>query len=237
MGCDGGSIPKRIELVRTKTAAIKTQDGKLAKQDSFKYCTVSKEPLRSPVVMCSSGRLYNKESILKVLLERRMLTDSGPTESLATVAHIKGIKDVKKLNLTSNPAFDDVDASPSGCPFICPITRKEMNGTIKFLMLKNCGCVIAEQALKEVSSETCLNCGKVRVANDLAEINPAPINNIDIPRKPTERAMDRKRPAEKDVSATENAPVYLPDERGYRPSLSGMATFRKTPAIDSLYRK
>lgn len=236
MGCDGGSIPKRIELVKTRTRTNNTQGEKQARQDGFKYCTVSKEPLRVPVVMCAKGRLYNKEAILKALLDRKLQPEGEQAESLSTIAHIKGIKDLHRLGLTANPAFDPVDAASSTSPFICPVTGKEMNGTCKFVLLKGCGCVMAEQAIKQVSSDSCLSCGKVRPADDLLELNPSssPTETAD---KALGKRVERKRPLERESpNALEEAPAYLPDERGYRPSLSRLATFRKTPAIDSLYR-
>lgn len=40
--------------------------------------------------------------------------------------------------------------------FICPISMKEMNGKHRFVYLDTCGCVFAEQSLKEVKSKECM---------------------------------------------------------------------------------
>jgi hypothetical protein len=40
--------------------------------------------------------------------------------------------------------------------FICPISMKEMNGKHRFVYLDTCGCVFAEQSLKEIPSKECV---------------------------------------------------------------------------------
>ncbi|PJF19342.1 hypothetical protein PSACC_00807 [Paramicrosporidium saccamoebae] len=228
MGADGGSIPKRIELVRTKARPPNTETAKQSKLECWKYCALSKELLQAPVVTCKLGRLYNKESILKFLLDRKSFPE-------AETAHIKGLKDLVTLNMTPNQSFKQNDTVRStqttdagASPFICPVTGKEMNGNFPFVYLKRCGCVLSEQALREISVESCLKCGKKRTAGDVVELNPRKSD------------IERKRPAEVPakvlIDDSEETP-YLPSERGYRPSLSGLATFRKTAAIDSLYKK
>lgn len=67
------------------------------------------------------------------------------------------------LRLTPNPALDDSNADETeattlggsgeqsrAAPFVCPISLREMNGTIKFVYRKPCGCVMSEVALKEM---------------------------------------------------------------------------------------
>ncbi|XP_075215992.1 replication termination factor 2 isoform X2 [Lycorma delicatula] len=108
MGCDGGTIPKRDELVRTKK---------------------------------------------------------------------KPEQDVKDLQLTSNPAYEDgvekgdgyVDRQSS--PFICPLIGLEMNGKFKFCFLWTCGCVMSERALKEVKTKLCHKCQKPFTEEDVVVLN------------------------------------------------------------------
>ena len=60
MGNDGGSIPKRSEVVKQKK--IKANVDKQAKAVARStLCAISKEPLRAPIVACKRGLLYNKE--------------------------------------------------------------------------------------------------------------------------------------------------------------------------------
>lgn len=235
MGADGGSIPKRVELVKTKTKVPKSDTDKLAKLDSFKYCALSKEPLQVPIVACKYGRLYNKEAIIKFLLDRKTFSD------VDSLPHIKSLKDIVKLRVTPNPAFSTAntlrvsEVSDSGSsPFICPVTGKEMNGNFKFIYLKGCGCVLSELALKEISAETCLQCSKSRTDNDIIELDPnRKINDTDEGSRV--KLKERKRPAEEEP-IIDDVP-YLPNENGYRPSISGLASFRKTSTISSLYKE
>lgn len=116
-------------------------------------------PLQLPIVSCSLGRLYSKESVLEGLLDRNTLPESA--------VHIKNLKDVKNLNLTPNPAFDGDKAEKGDgyndggkSPYICPVIGLEMNGKYKFCFLWSCGCVMSERALKEVKSTVSKICLK-----------------------------------------------------------------------------
>lgn len=117
----------------------------------WKHCTIRQLPLQLPIVGCSLGRLYSKESVLEGLLDRNTLPESA--------IHIKNLKDVRNLNLTPNPAFDGNKAEKGDgytdggkSPYICPVIGLEMNGKYKFCFLWSCGCVMSERALKEVKS-------------------------------------------------------------------------------------
>jgi hypothetical protein len=70
MGCDGGSIPKRSELVKTKKRQREDADKTAASINEWFYCALSKEPLRPPLVSCALGKLYNKDAIYEFLLDR-----------------------------------------------------------------------------------------------------------------------------------------------------------------------
>ncbi|KAJ3373460.1 hypothetical protein HDU91_000075 [Kappamyces sp. JEL0680] len=177
MGCDGGSIPRREEMVKTKKAAVKL-DLSLQIQAMFSTCALSKDALAVPVVSCALGKLYNKSSILQYLLNKSTFGDADKI-----VSHITSLKDVVSLNLTLNPlagketssaiqsAFQD-KVLPA--QFICPVTLKEMNGNSKFCYLATCGCVVSEQALKTVQSSNCLVCSTpFSKDTDVVLINPS----------------------------------------------------------------
>ena len=169
MGCDGGTIPKRDELVKTK----KKPEEKDKQADSigkWKYCFLSSEKLRKPIVSCDLGRLYNKESIIQYLLEKE-------TNPNVFVKHIRNLKDVKELNLTEKFNYEErlvedgqyIDTLDS--KFICPVVGLEMNGKYKFCYLKSCGCVLSERALREVRSDACHKCDKPYEEQDIIVIN------------------------------------------------------------------
>ncbi|XP_076164763.1 replication termination factor 2 [Ptiloglossa arizonensis] len=169
MGCDGGTIPRRDELVRVKKKPEqKDKEAELAFK--WRHCTIKQLPLQPPVVGCALGRLYSKESVLEGLLDRSTLPESAQ--------HIKSLKDVKNLNLTPNPAFDGNKAEKGDCyadggksPYICPIIGLEMNGKYKFCFLWSCGCVMSERALKEIKSTICHRCQQFFTEADVIIIN------------------------------------------------------------------
>lgn len=159
MGCDGGTIPKRDELVKTKRKG--EQKDKISELAfKWKHCAISQEVLIKPIVACELGRLYNKEAVLEFLLDRSKF------EIASQLEHLRGLKDVKELNLTDNPEGRSKDADKGGrfdpniSDFICPVVGLVMSGTFRFCLLWSCGCVVSERALREVKSETCHKCGK-----------------------------------------------------------------------------
>ncbi|GAA5956950.1 hypothetical protein JCM3765_006649 [Sporobolomyces pararoseus] len=164
MGNDGGSIPKRDDLVKTKKKRSR-EDDKDSIRQRWAFCALSKQPLRQPVVSCPLGKLYNKEAVLSYLLNPPSSTDSSPfgSDGLLVASHIRSLKDVTTLRLTPNPALSDsteteTEATTHGgtseqsraAPFVCPISLREMNGSVKFVYRKPCGCAMSEVALKEM---------------------------------------------------------------------------------------
>jgi len=141
MGNDGGSIPDRRDLVRSKPKAEQADKANQTRARWF-YCALSKRPLQEPVVSCPLGKLYNKDALLEYLLDKSAYGDGAEI-----CGHIRSLKDVKTLKLTPNPA-----RSPGAerAPFICPLNLKEMNGAQPFVYLASCGCVFSHAGLKAV---------------------------------------------------------------------------------------
>ena len=71
MGNDGGSIPKRSEVVKHKKNEVEV-DKQAKNFAKSSLCAMSKEPLRAPIVACKRGLLYNKEHLIKRLLEKNV---------------------------------------------------------------------------------------------------------------------------------------------------------------------
>lgn len=170
MGCDGGTIPRRDELVKTKKKP-EQKDKDSERLYRWRHCAASQTRLKAPIVACEMGRLYNKEEVLTRLLDRS--TD-------ASMSHIKGLKDIKELNLTPNPGFKQEGANKGdaytdhqAAEYICPVTSLEMNGKYRFSFIWSCGCVLSERALKEVKSEVCHKCGKPYSDEDVVPLNPS----------------------------------------------------------------
>lgn len=171
MGCDGGTIPKRDELVRMKKKPEKV-DKNFELNAKWFHCAISQEPLRAPIVSCELGNLYNKESLLEYLLDK----ESATTD---VAKHIRSLKDTKELQLTENASFDEkskVERADGyqdfqASRYVCPVVGIEMNGRYKFCFLWKCGCVFSERALKEVKSPVCHKCGKPFCDEDVIIIN------------------------------------------------------------------
>lgn len=173
MGCDGGTIPKRHELVKGPKKIEKVdKNAELAAK--WKYCALSQEKLRRPIVSCELGRLYNKDAIIEYLLDK-----SAERPNAEAVTHIRGIKDIKELNLTDNPEWEGERRNTKGdryedihCGmFICPVVGLEMNGKHRFCYLQTCGCVFSDRALKEVKTEICHKCGDPFKDDDIVVLN------------------------------------------------------------------
>ena len=218
MGCDGGTIPKRSELVKEKKKKEqKDKDSELV----FRWflCALSQLQLRMPIVACDLGRLYSKESILEFLLDRSKF------ESADTFSHIKSLKDVHTLKLTPKSEGPD-DNSSSACHFICPISRCEMNGKHKFLFLTGCGCVFSEKVWKELlpskalepNSEeivTCPACSKpCDPSLDVVLLNPESGSELEEAKEKMELRKSKqklKKKEKKDKDSSSKRP--LPDSK------------------------
>ena len=100
MGCDGGTIPTRDELVRTKKNPEK-KDKDSVRIYQWHHCHLTQDKLIQPIVACELGRLYSKEAIIRKLLKRKKVRcDDEDGEYVAdndTIKHIRSIKDVKEL--------------------------------------------------------------------------------------------------------------------------------------------
>ncbi|KAL0088434.1 Rtf2 RING-finger-domain-containing protein [Phycomyces blakesleeanus] len=177
MGNDGGSIPRRIELVKEKQKDVK-QNPDIERSATWLHCALSKLPLEQPVVSDALGKLYNQDSVIEYILDK---TAYGDGDKICS--HITSTKDIVKLNLAPNPGYDEklvsADATTMGNlerdikgRFICPVSMKEMNGKHRFVYLSTCGCAFAEQALKEIQTKECVSCGKPYTSSDIVLLNP-----------------------------------------------------------------
>nr|XP_015839187.1 PREDICTED: protein RTF2 homolog [Tribolium castaneum] len=161
MGCDGGTIPRRNELVKVKQKP-ETKDHTSHLIFQWRYCNLSQQLLQRPIVTCGLGKLYNKSAIIEAMINKESLPN-----------HIKTLKDVLDLNLTRNPEFrEDAIMRIEISPYICPVTGLEMSGKFRFVALWSCGCVFAERALKNVEMKACPKCQKCFDKSDILELNP-----------------------------------------------------------------
>lgn len=225
MGADGGSIPKRSEMVKT-AAKKETADKETMNYEKWNLCAISMEPLQQPVVACRLGKLYNKESVIKFLLDK-----SAYEEISEAFSHISGLKDVKELNLK------EIKTDGKGTKFICPLSGKEMNGNFRFFVSWPCGCVYSEQALKELNTDdgACIVCGKEVQLDDRIPLNGTSeeveqLRSKLATAKPKKlKASKRKQEQDEDsFVVVKRQPVGLPGE---------ILALKRTKVIDELYNK
>ncbi|OCF32943.1 hypothetical protein I316_05280 [Kwoniella heveanensis BCC8398] len=148
MGADGGSIPDRRDLVRTKAKSEQTD--KTLLRELFLLCALSKKPLSRPVVLDPLGKLYNKDAVLEYYIDK---SKYGDGEQIC--GYLKGLKDLLTLNVTPNPDYTAPSASttadiPSRAPFVCPLSLREMSGSVPFTALRSCGCVFSDAAIRAI---------------------------------------------------------------------------------------
>jgi hypothetical protein len=162
MGGDGGSIPKRADMVKTKgyssaqgssvgsmgynpnlqrKVVEENVDPKRQRQLWMTRCWLTGQTLEEPIAACRAGYLYNKETVFRYLLEKQI------TKLPKHVTSIRDVIDVK-FKRSGNGRV------------VCPITGKELDdGVHKSAVIWPCGCVVGLKALGFESGEKqCINC-------------------------------------------------------------------------------
>eukprot|EP00727_Mastigamoeba_balamuthi_P013511 m51a1_g8783 hypothetical protein (628) ;mRNA; r:199242-205977 len=162
MGCDGGFIPKRIELVKTKEAPPR-QDTTEMERARWTLCALSKEPLRDPVVADDLGNLFNKDALLVALVDRSLPAAFGHIRGLADLIAVAPKAPVSQAASAAAAAAAPAKTSKARRGpfprFVCPLTGLEAGSGHRFVLMRGCGCVLSEKALAEVPSDKCLSCG------------------------------------------------------------------------------
>ncbi|XP_058446137.1 replication termination factor 2 isoform X2 [Malaya genurostris] len=176
----------RISSVKKETGTDKDAE----RQFRWKHCTLTQERLQKPIVMCGLGRLYSKQNVIEHLLEKSKMPESS--------AHIKSLKDIKDLNLTANPVYEERQDGKSS-EFICALIGLEMSGQFRFVALWTCGCVFSERALKEIKDKVCSVCQKPFTDQDVIILNGSD-EDIDLMRTRMEHRAARLKAEKKSKS-------------------------------------
>lgn len=241
MGCDGGTIPRRDELVRVKKKPEqKDKDAELGAL--WKCCAITQQALQEPVVVCHLGKLYSKMSLIEALLDKRNLPEE--------FKHIKNLKDVKNLNLTKNKEFKIDDDKKEGIvdhrvsPYICPVLGLEMSGKFRFVALWSCGCVFSERAYKEIATKNCHKCTKPFEDEDVVIINGTTKEDLDLMKTRMEirQAKNKKNKDKKKIKIEPPTPTLGTSEtiteNNSKPiSLDPKATKRPLSKTDEISKK
>ncbi|KAJ7074419.1 DUF602-domain-containing protein [Mycena amicta] len=243
MGNDGGSIPDRRDLVRSKKKA-ESVDKANQTRARWGFCALSKRRLQEPVVACALGKLYNKDAIIEFLLNRDAYGDG---ENICS--HIRSLKDVKTLTLTPNSAPVPPGTDPAERTlFVCPLTYKEMNGLTPFVYLRTCGCVFAAAGLSAVRSspsdsqekDTCPQCAtKYTHSLDCIPLNP-PADEEERLREliAAQRLLEPAKKSKKRKAAAADLAPEPPAKKPAAPTISTASNaLRSTLALEEAKRK
>ncbi|EGG02009.1 uncharacterized protein MELLADRAFT_49930 [Melampsora larici-populina 98AG31] len=192
MGNDGGSIPKRDDLVKTKHRGEQV-DPQQKESTRWHCCALSKRPLEEPIVSDPLGKLYNKSSVLEYLLNNDTFGEDGRQ----VAGHLTSLRDIINLKIT----FDSQSTKR-----ICPISLKEMGAGLgkmemRWVYLMGCGCVLTETGLKQVEKSTekveCPVCGKLQESLEFVIINPNELEEEKMKIKLVEQRKREKEAKEK----------------------------------------
>jgi hypothetical protein len=104
------------------------------------------------------GNLYNKDSILKYLIgaEDDDISSKADCDEILQ-GRVKGLKDVVELKFEVDTEGDSKNGG--GEKWICPVTTKQLGPAVKSVYIVPCGHVFAEEAVREMKGDTCLQVG------------------------------------------------------------------------------
>ncbi|KAK4187075.1 replication termination factor 2 [Podospora australis] len=195
MGNDGGSIPKRRELVKNAARAPTVSELKATAHESLSHAwahdPLTSEPLDlENIVSDWRGRLYNYESVLKGLMPSDGDDDNNdnndtaippaavngePLELTFAATGIKSLRDVVKLKFKRY--------APPGTKgqenWACPVTLKELGASTRSVYLVPCGHVFAEVAIKQIQEEACPECSEPFQREDVITILPTETTEVE----------------------------------------------------------
>ncbi|KAG5301749.1 DUF602 domain-containing protein [Histoplasma ohiense] len=173
MGNDGGSIPRRCELVKSATRNPTTAELKETLREHLEHywstCPLSHKQLLAPIVSDSSGTLYNKDAILKFLLPADDAEDISSKADCEEIlkGRVKGLRDIVEVK------FEIDDDGNGKKRRVCPITRKELGPNVKSVYLVPCGHAFSEEAIREMKSDKCLQCNESYLLQNIIPILPS----------------------------------------------------------------
>eukprot|EP00808_Paulinella_micropora_P025798 g45001.t1 len=166
MGGDGGSIPKRVDIVKDYQKKRIYEDPSSTEINRWTNCTISETPLDFPVVVDFLGNLYSKAAVVDYLIKKKTMETKQNTHLL--YLHLNSLKDVWQVKATEEDGRKNASKLANTEKsdtlgrrthrFVCPITGLPANGKYRFIVMRHCGCMLSQRAFDEVPSSTCLIC-------------------------------------------------------------------------------
>ena len=184
MGNDGGSIPKRRELVKEAARNPTVSELKATALESLSHAWTH-DPLNSEeldmgnLVSDWQGRLYNYETILKALMpdngDETTATAPGAHELTFAATGITSLRDIVKLKLKryAPPGSKEKEI------WACPVSLKELGPSTRSVYLVPCGHVFAKVAMKQIQEEACPECSEPFQKGDIIPILPTEKSEIE----------------------------------------------------------
>ena len=220
MGGDGGNIPSRADMVRTKgfgsiqkasqggmgytpnyiaKVSEETLNSKEQRKLGMRLCAISQNPLTLPIVVCKRGYLYSKEH----LIERLLIKSTNPLPE--QFAHIKNLKDVKELNKPKRSANGNL---------LCPVTHDELDdGVTRCVFLWSCGCLVSQTASDlDKDSKRCPNCNESYQPDQVIEMLQPSTGAINVTKKRKLESLEERREKERKQKTADELSKYKDDE-------------------------
>lgn len=163
------SIPTRRELVREAARAPSTAQVKEAQREqqehSWTTCPISHKVLTRPIVSDCVGNLYNKDAVLQFLLpgdDAEGISSKSDCEEVLC-GRVKSLRDVVELQFEVDTERAEHPSDRTNAHrherregWICPITAKPLGPSVKSVYLVPCGHVFAEEAIRQLKGDKCL---------------------------------------------------------------------------------
>ncbi len=168
MGNDGGSIPKRRELVKNAARTPTVSELKATILESlshaWSHCALSDAPLEmDTAVSDAAGRLYNYEAVLK-----HLMPSEEPTDAATASTTIQSLRDIVQVKFPNR-----------GGKWICPVSSKELGPATRSVYIVPCGHAFAEVAITEIKEDLCPECSEPFERDNVVAILPTAEKEIE----------------------------------------------------------
>ncbi|WBF14718.1 hypothetical protein N7582_004189 [Saccharomyces uvarum] len=174
MGADGGSLSKNYNLRLTIREKASTEDSyelqKLNSDSQWNFCRLSNKPLELPIVSDYKGHLFNKDEIIRWLLDPEK--QDYNVQQVEEFQHVQRLNDV--VDLRNLRQVDETGVIH--CKFGDDAFRA--NGSMRFVYLAPCGDVFPKNIISK-TTESCPRCKNKISDGDIVTINPVSQQDID----------------------------------------------------------
>jgi replication termination factor 2 len=161
MGADGGSVQKRKDIVKKRKQKQVCHDRQEQAIGVLTRDAITGKPLNfsEKVSACNLGLLYNKETALIRLLNKRMPDCFDYIKRVSDLIDVRFTFDDSNCNSSSSSSSS---SSSTLMPnVVCPILSVQLTPMHPFVVARQCGCAFSSRALRELGADSpgrCLVC-------------------------------------------------------------------------------